>query len=56
VSVECGLDIQSRNRYGFYDALIIAAALEAGCTRLLAGGMQDGQRIETLRVENPFVG
>jgi predicted nucleic acid-binding protein len=28
------LDIQSRYRYGFYDSLIIASALEAGCTVL----------------------
>jgi len=41
-------------RYGFYDSLIIAAALEAGCTRLLTEDMQDGQRIETLTIENPF--
>ena len=49
-----GLDIQGRYRYGFYDSLIIAAALEAGCTRLLTEDMQDGQRIETLTIENPF--
>ncbi len=49
-----GLDIQDRYRYGFYDALIIAAALEAGCVRLLTEDLQHGQRIETLTIENPF--
>jgi predicted nucleic acid-binding protein len=29
-----GLDIQARYRYSLYDALIIAAALDAGCARL----------------------
>ena len=49
-----GLDIHDRYRYGFYDSLIIAAALEAGCRRLLTEDLQDGQTIETLTIENPF--
>lgn len=49
-----GLDIQDRYHYGFYDSLIIAAALEAGCTRLFTEDLQDGQKIETLAIENPF--
>ena len=48
------LDVQARYRYGFYDALIIAAALDADCTRLYSEDMQDGQRIESLTIENPF--
>jgi predicted nucleic acid-binding protein len=49
------LGIQARYRYGFYDALIIAAALEAGCTRLYSEDLQHGQRIERLIIENPFL-
>jgi predicted nucleic acid-binding protein len=49
-----GLDIQARYRYGFYDAMIIAAALDAGCTRLLSEDLRHGQRIEALTIENPF--
>lgn len=48
------LDVQARYRYGFYDSLIIAAALDAGCDRLYSEDMQDGQRIEGLTIENPF--
>ena len=48
------LDVQVRYRYGFYDALIIAAALEAGCTRLYSEDMQDGQEIGRLTIQNPF--
>ena len=48
------LDIQSRWRFGFYDSLIVASALAAGCTRLLTEDLQHGQRIETLSIENPF--
>jgi predicted nucleic acid-binding protein len=47
--------IHGRYQYGFYDALIIAAALEAGCDRLLTEDLQHGQVIEGVRIENPFV-
>ena len=48
------LDLQSRYRYGFYDSLIIAAALDAGCTQLFSEDLQDGQQIEGLTIRNPF--
>jgi len=48
------IGLQGRLGFGFYDSLIVAAALEAGCTRLLTEDLQDGQRIEGLRIENPF--
>ena len=40
---------------GFYDALIIATALDASCTRLYSEDLQHGQRIERLTIENPFL-
>lgn len=48
------LDIRARYRFGFYDSLIVAAALSAGCSRLLTEDMQHGQRIEDLEISNPF--
>ena len=48
------LEVQGRYRYGFYDSLIIAAALEAGCKRLLSEDLQHGQAIDGLVIENPF--
>jgi predicted nucleic acid-binding protein len=49
------LDIQARYRFGFYDGLVVAAALEAGCKRLFSEDLQHGQRIERLTIENPFL-
>jgi len=49
-----GLTIQSRYQTSFYDALIIAGALEAGCTTLYSEDLQHGQEIEQLIVRNPF--
>lgn len=50
-----GLRIQSRYQYSFYDSLIIAAALEAGCKILYSEDLQNGQRIEQLTILNPFL-
>jgi predicted nucleic acid-binding protein len=49
------IEIQARYRFSFCDALIVAAALEAGCTRLLTEDLQHGQRIGDLVIENPFL-
>jgi predicted nucleic acid-binding protein len=49
------LDVRARYHYGFYDSLIIAAALDAGCTWLYSEDLQDRQRIEGLTISNPFV-
>jgi predicted nucleic acid-binding protein len=48
------LEIQARYGYAFYDSLIVAGALEFGCTRLLSEDLRDGQTIEQLTIENPF--
>ena len=45
-------------RYGFhiYDSLIVAAAIEAGCTTLYSEDMQHGQTIASVTIRNPFRG
>jgi len=48
------LELQARSGYAFYDALIVAAALDAGCDRLLSEDMHDGHQVEGLVIENPF--
>jgi predicted nucleic acid-binding protein len=48
------LEIQARHKLGFYDSLILAAALDAGCTRIWSEDLQHGQRIDTLTIQNPF--
>jgi predicted nucleic acid-binding protein len=52
---EVALGIATRTGYQFYDALIIAAALESGCSTLFSEDLQDGQVIEgSLTIRNPF--
>lgn len=49
-------DLAAAHDLSFYDALIIAAALEAGCTTLLTENMQSGRRFGDLTITNPFTG
>lgn len=39
----------------FYDALIIAAAIEAGCDTLFTEDMQHGRAFGSLTIVNPFL-
>jgi predicted nucleic acid-binding protein len=49
------LAIAERYSYRIYDALMVASALEAGCTILYSEDMQDGQIIDgELTIRNPF--
>lgn len=52
---EAALAVAARYRFSFYDALIVASALEADCTTLFSEDMQDGQVIDgRLTIQNPF--
>ena len=48
------LDVQGRWRFGFYDSLIVAAALMAGCRTLLSENLQHGQKLDSLTIVDPF--
>jgi len=48
-------EIAAGYRFSFYDASIVASALEAGCTLLHTEDLQHGQTVErTLAINNPF--
>lgn len=52
-----GLQIAERYRFSIYDAFIIAAALNAGCSTLYTEDLQDGQVIDdALTIRNSFQG
>lgn len=48
------LGIQERWSYSFFDSMIIASAIEAGCSILYSEDLQHGQIIEGLKIINPF--
>jgi predicted nucleic acid-binding protein len=50
-----GIFLHDKYRFHFYDALLLAAALESGCAIFYSEDMQHGQIIENrLTIENPF--
>ena len=52
---ESGLALAERYTLSIYDAMIVAAAIEAGCATLWSEDMQHGLLIsDRLRVRNPF--
>lgn len=52
---DAGLALAERYRLSIYDAMIVAAALDAGCATLWSEGMQDGLSIDgRLQILNPF--
>jgi len=49
------LALVERYGFSFYDALLVAAALRAGCARLYSEDLQHGQLVDRqLRILNPF--
>jgi predicted nucleic acid-binding protein len=52
---ELAMNIGERYQINHWDALIVAAALAAGCETLYSEDLQDGQVFEErLTVKNPF--
>jgi predicted nucleic acid-binding protein len=49
------LSVRTRFQFSFYDSLVVAAALAAGCTTLYSEDLQPGQRVDTLTVVDPFL-
>jgi len=50
-------EIMERYKFSFYDSVIVASALHAGCKILYSEDLQHGQVIdEQLRITNPFAG
>jgi len=46
--------IEDEAGIGFWDALIVAAALRSGATRILSEDLNPGQTIAGIQIENPF--
>jgi len=51
---DAGIVIARDHGYRFYDSLVIAAALQAGCSILYSEDLHHGQTIGQLRIQNPF--
>ena len=48
------IDLARLHKLSFWDALVIRSALDANCRVLYSQDMQSDQRIDGLRIVNPF--
>ncbi len=52
--VVAAIRLHQKHSLSFWDALILQAAIIAGCSQILSEDLQDGLRLDTLTVKNPF--
>ncbi|MFZ0770477.1 MAG: PIN domain-containing protein [Thermoguttaceae bacterium] len=48
------IDLHRLHGFSFWDALVMQAAKQAGCTVLFSEDMQDGREVDGLQIVNPF--
>ena len=54
-TIQLALLLQERYHYAYYDCIMLASALENGCTKIYTEDMSSGQMIEDqLLIINPF--
>jgi predicted nucleic acid-binding protein len=49
------LELKDETGFGFYDALILAAASQGGCKTLYTEDLQHNQHVAGLTIQNPFL-
>ena len=54
-TVEAAWAVEDRYRLSYWDALMVAAEQQQGCTMLLTEDLQHDQRIDGVRIVNPFL-
>ena len=48
------LKVRDETGFSFYDSLILAAAIDTGCSFLLTEDMQSGRTVQGVTIANPF--
>jgi predicted nucleic acid-binding protein len=52
--LSAAFQIEYQSQIGFWDALIVSAAVKSGATRILSEDLSAGQRVVGVLIENPF--
>lgn len=55
-TIKKALDLHERHQFSYYDALIVASAIESHCEFLFTEDLHDGQAIESVTIRNIFGG
>lgn len=48
-------ELEERHALSFWDAMIVAAACQAGAMRILTEDLNHGETVDGVKIENPFV-
>jgi predicted nucleic acid-binding protein len=54
--LDTALDLHHRQSFSWWDALIVSAAIQGGCERLLSEDLQHNRQIHGVKIVNPFSG
>ena len=54
-TVETAWGVEARFGLNYWDALIVGAAAQSGCTHVLSEDLQHGQQIDAMTIVNPFL-
>lgn len=54
-TIDKALSVKTQYKYSFWDSLIIASAIHAGCNILYTEDLKDHQMIDNLMILNPFI-
>lgn len=54
-TVESAWAVETRFGFNYWDALMVAAAQQQGCSILLSEDLQHNQQLDSVRVLNPFI-
>jgi predicted nucleic acid-binding protein len=52
--IAAAVDLHTSHQLAFYNALIVRAAIAAGCSRLWSEDMHGGLHLGSLQIVNPF--
>lgn len=52
--IEAGWSLRTRTKYQWWDCVVLASAIQAGCRILLSEDYQHEQRIDGVTILNPF--
>ncbi len=53
-TINTAIDIQTLNKFSFWDSLVISAASQAKCTTLLTENLNNGQLVRGVFLQDPF--
>ncbi|HKK18861.1 MAG TPA: PIN domain-containing protein [Opitutales bacterium] len=51
---QTAIELHHQTQYRYYDALVLAAAIESGAPTLYSEDLQDGRTFGSLKIQNPF--